>query len=184
MSTLKVDTILKRTGTGTITLGQSGDTIDLSNATVSYDIPNFFVRPSANQAISNSTLTTVVFDSEIFDVGNNFASNGFTAPTTAKYCFNYGVRFGASSNDANEFTTIVLLNGSDLFGVGNNNALLNDMYTSGNNHGNGTSNNSFILSLTANDVITIQAKQTNNGGGAGSVKSSGTFFCGYQLIGA
>ena len=29
MSTLKVDTILKRTGTGTITLGQSGDTINL-----------------------------------------------------------------------------------------------------------------------------------------------------------
>mgnify|MGYP003117266564 FL=1 len=142
---------------------------------------NFFVRPSSNQSISNNTLTTVVFDSEIFDVGSNFASNGFTAPTTAKYCFNYGVRFGSSSNDANEFTTIVLLNGSDLFGVGNNNALLNDMYTSGNNHGNGTSNNSFILSLTANDIITIQAKQNNNGGGAGSVKSSGTFFCGYKL---
>ena len=29
MSTLKVDTILKRTGTGTITLGQSGDTISV-----------------------------------------------------------------------------------------------------------------------------------------------------------
>ena len=184
MSTLKVDTILKRTGTGTITVGQSGDTIDLSNATVSYDIPNFFVRPASNQSLSNNTLTTVVFDSEIFDVGNNFASNGFTAPTTAKYCFSYAVRFGSSSNDANEFTTIVLLNGSDFFSLGNNNAFLQDMYTPGNNHGNGISNNSFILSLTANDVITIQAKQNNNGGGTGSVKSSGTFFCGHQLIGA
>ena len=29
MSTLKVDTILKRTGTGTITVGQSGDTISV-----------------------------------------------------------------------------------------------------------------------------------------------------------
>ena len=29
MSTLKVDTILKRTGTGTITVGQSGDTISI-----------------------------------------------------------------------------------------------------------------------------------------------------------
>ena len=29
MSTLKVDTILKRTGTGTITVGQSGDTITI-----------------------------------------------------------------------------------------------------------------------------------------------------------
>ena len=31
MSTLKVDQILKRTGTGTITLGQSGDTIALGS---------------------------------------------------------------------------------------------------------------------------------------------------------
>ena len=36
MSTLKVDTILKRTGTGTITIGQSGDTISIpSGATLS-----------------------------------------------------------------------------------------------------------------------------------------------------
>ena len=161
------NTIISSNGTGTFTS-------NLNNV-------NFFVRPSSNQSLSNNTLTTVVFDSEIFDVGSNFASNGFTAPTTAKYCFNYAVRFGASSNDANEFTTIVLLNGSDFFSLGNNNAFLQDMYTSGNNHGNGISNNSFILSLTANDVITIQAKQNNNGGGAGSVKSSGTFFCGYKL---
>ena len=33
MSTLKVDTILKRTGTGTITVGQSGDTIDFPTGT-------------------------------------------------------------------------------------------------------------------------------------------------------
>lgn len=161
------NTIISSNGTGTFTS-------NLNNV-------NFFVRPAGNQSISNNTLTTVVFDSEIFDVGSNFASNGFTAPTTAKYCFSYAVRFGASSNDANEFTTIVLLNGSDFFSLGNNNAFLQDMYTSGNNHGNGISNNSFILSLTANDVITIQAKQNNNGGGAGSVKSSGTFFCGYKL---
>ena len=174
-SIIRVDDLQDSGGNSIISSNGSGTfTSNINNV-------NFFVRPSSNQSISNNTLTTVVFDSEIFDVGSNFASNGFTAPTTAKYCFNYGVRFGSSSNDANEFTTIVLLNGSDLFGVGNNNALLNDMYTSGNNHGNGTSNNSFILSLTANDIITIQAKQNNNGGGAGSVKSSGTFFCGYKL---
>jgi len=82
VSQIKVNEIIKQSGSS-ITIGESGDTIDLSNATVSYDIPNFFVRPSANQAINNNTLTTVVFDSEIFDVGSNFASNGFTAPTTA-----------------------------------------------------------------------------------------------------
>ena len=35
MSTLKVDEILKRTGTGTITIGQSGDTVTIpSGATL------------------------------------------------------------------------------------------------------------------------------------------------------
>ena len=33
MSTLKVDTILKRTGTGTITVGQSGDTVSIPSGT-------------------------------------------------------------------------------------------------------------------------------------------------------
>ena len=31
MSTLKVDNILKRTGTGTIAIGQSGDTVDITS---------------------------------------------------------------------------------------------------------------------------------------------------------
>ena len=31
MSTLKVGTILKRTGTGTIAIGQSGDTVDITS---------------------------------------------------------------------------------------------------------------------------------------------------------
>ena len=176
-STIQVDKVQDTGGNTMISSNGTGTfTSNINNV-------NFFVRPSSNQSISNNTLTTVVFDSEIFDVGSNFASNGFTAPTTSKYCFNYGIRWGASSNDANEFASIVLLNGSDLFGLGNNNALLQDMYTPGNNHGNGVSNNSFILSLTANDIITIQAKQNNNGGGVGSIKSSGTFFCGYKLGG-
>ena len=42
MSTLKVDTILKRTGTGTITVGQSGDTISIpSGATLSVAGSNY-----------------------------------------------------------------------------------------------------------------------------------------------
>ena len=34
MSTLKVDTILKRTGTGTISIGQSGDTISIPSGAI------------------------------------------------------------------------------------------------------------------------------------------------------
>ena len=46
--------------------------------------PAFSVKPSGDQSnISNAA--TIVFDSEIYDVGSNFASNTFTAPVTGKY---------------------------------------------------------------------------------------------------
>ncbi len=85
MSTLKVDTILKRTGTGTITLGQSGDTItvpsgatmDLSNATQTGvggdNTPSFRTRLASNQIISNNTSTKLSFATEDWETASEFA---------------------------------------------------------------------------------------------------------------
>ena len=81
MSTLKVDTILKRTGTGTITVGQSGDTVALPSVTLTTALPiaqggtggtsfaaaglantpSFSVKLSANQTISNASDTKITF---------------------------------------------------------------------------------------------------------------------------
>ena len=103
MSTLKVDTILKRTGTGTITLGQSGDTItipsgatmDLSNATQTGvggdNTPAFFVRNSGNQDISHGVTTVVTLGTEILDTDNAFASNKFTPQEAGKYFFTFSL---------------------------------------------------------------------------------------------
>ncbi|AGE60297.1 hypothetical protein [Pelagibacter phage HTVC010P] len=51
--------------------------------------PNFLVLPSADQDISNTTNTTVVLDTEVFDSDNAFASNTFTVPSgkAGKYLF-------------------------------------------------------------------------------------------------
>tara|TARA_A100001391_G_scaffold191457_1_gene164824 strand:+ start:824 stop:1474 length:651 start_codon:yes stop_codon:yes gene_type:complete len=102
MSTLKVDTILKRTGTGTITLGQSGDTISvptgaslslqggtngqalttdgsgtLSFATVGgNNQPYFFVGLSDTVSYSDATTTQVNFNSEIIDEGSCYNNTG------------------------------------------------------------------------------------------------------------
>ena len=91
MSTLKVDTILKRTGTGTITVGQSGDTISVpTGATLSVsgsasglpdNTPSFSVTLSGNQTISNSSWTKLTFDTEYWDTDSAFASNKFTVPS-------------------------------------------------------------------------------------------------------
>ena len=102
MSTLKVDTILKRTGTGTIVLGQSGDTISIpSGATLNSagtntlegisNTPAFGVTLSGNQSLSDGSLTKVTWDTEVIDTDGAFASNKFTVPTgqDGKYFFYY-----------------------------------------------------------------------------------------------
>ena len=99
MSTLKVDTILKRTGTGTITLGQSGDTItipsgatmDLSNATQTGvggdNTPSFYAYIDSNLSVSHNTQTLVPYNQEVYDSGgcfntssSNATLNGLTCP--------------------------------------------------------------------------------------------------------
>ena len=82
MSTLKVDTILKRTGTGTITLGQSGDTIALGSGASATgfgetNTPQFLVRKtSSNQTINRATATLCTFNTEDIDCEPvNFAEN-------------------------------------------------------------------------------------------------------------
>jgi hypothetical protein len=64
--------------------------------------PAFLAKPSSQQQnITGDTNVTVVMDSEIFDVGSNFASNTFTAPVTGKYFLSfslYGVSLPGSAS--------------------------------------------------------------------------------------
>ncbi len=51
--------------------------------------PAFSVKPNAAQTdIALNVGVTVLWDVEIFDIGNNFAANVFTAPVTGKYQLN------------------------------------------------------------------------------------------------
>ena len=83
MSTLKVDTILKRSGTGTITLGQSGDTLAIpAGATIANsgtatgfgesNTPAFFSQLSGEQTISNNSWTKVTCQTEHKDKDNAY----------------------------------------------------------------------------------------------------------------
>jgi len=77
----------------TITLGTSGTSgliVDSSGRITSPTQPAFLVRPSSTQSniAANAAQTQIVFGTEIFDQGSNFASNIFTAPVTGRYQFN------------------------------------------------------------------------------------------------
>ena len=55
--------------------------------------PSFSVGKSAIQNnIGVSSYDTITFDTEVFDVGSNFASNTFTAPVTGKYHLTLNLR--------------------------------------------------------------------------------------------
>ena len=75
MSTLKVDTILKRTGTGTITLGQSGDTIALGSGasqTLATNTPAFHVTLTSDQNHTQNSFAKIPFNNEVYDTDNAF----------------------------------------------------------------------------------------------------------------
>jgi len=107
MSTLKVDTILKRTGTGTITVGQSGDTVDLSNPTsitlnsTMKNTPAFHAYLSADQEPSNDTITVVQFNTESFDTDSAYDNSTyrFTPQVAGKYFVYVAIQHDPSSNN-------------------------------------------------------------------------------------
>jgi len=135
MSTLKVDTILKRTGTGTINVGQSGDTIAMPSVTLTTALPvaqggtggtsfsaaglantpAFLATLGANQSISASTQTKIAFDTETFDTDSAFASSKFTPGVAGKYVL-YGGLLISGVDDTEYLQLSFYKNGSVLTG--------------------------------------------------------------------
>ena len=126
MSTLKVDTILKKTGTGTITLGQNGDTLAIpSGVTIANsgtatgfggdNKPYFKVALSATQNNVGTSNAKVNFNHRLIDPDSVFdISNYKFLPTTAgKYFFNVNLRLYSSNSDAS-MTIRLYKNGSEV----------------------------------------------------------------------
>ena len=100
--TLKVSNIETSSGSGTITIGQSGETIsvpsgatlDMSSGTMTLNntmknTPAFHVYLSSQQDISNDVSTKVQFDTVVFDTDSCYDTSNyrFTPTTAGKYYF-------------------------------------------------------------------------------------------------
>ena len=125
MSTLKVDEILKRTGTGTITIGQSGDTISIpSGATLSVagssvtavdNTPAFMASIVSDQTITDNTWTKVSASTEIIDSDSCYDTSTyrFTPTTAGKYLIHGQVyTVGNIANGFSDAAAKVYKNGS------------------------------------------------------------------------
>lgn len=96
--------------------------------------PSFSVYNASNvvDATGDSTGVTVTFDTELTDVGANFASNTFTAPVTGNYLFCVNViiyNLGAAHTQAQ----YSLVTTNNTFTVGWQNSALTRELLSGNN---------------------------------------------------
>ena len=89
--TLKVENIQTSSGSGTITLGQSGETIALgSGVTSKMNQPAFQAYLSSAQSVTDDTDTKVQCDTESFDTDNcydNSTNYRFTPTVSGKYLF-------------------------------------------------------------------------------------------------
>ena len=184
--TLKVSNIETSSGTGTITLGQSGETIDMTNGTITLNssmknTPAFMAYLTSSQSIANSTDTKIQCNSEIVDTDSaydNSTNYRFTVPadSAGKYLIFWQVRRNNFSSTT--LRGIVYINGSAA-----------DIATAESFNGSATyasAGNSIILNLSVGDYIELYAHQ-NSGGSAGiygSGTDKATFFGGYKLIGA
>jgi len=135
LSKIQVDTIDTRSGTATmqigstntstITLGVSGDTINVpSGVTIanagtatgfgmSNLAPYFHVYLNSSQTTADTALTKVELDGEVFDSNNQFASYKWT-PSSGTYFVYAQARFQINAATTNLGATIKK-NGSDLF---------------------------------------------------------------------
>jgi hypothetical protein len=114
MGTLKTTNIQSISGSGTVTLGTSGETFTVpsgvtltnSGTATGFNNPAFMVTLSGTQNITTATWTKILFDSEIYDTNSTFASNKFTPGVAGIYKFELQVTLDDLDDGKNLFLKI------------------------------------------------------------------------------
>ena len=122
VSQLKVNEIIKQSGSS-ISIGESGDTLNLSNPTsvtlnsTMKNTPAFFAKLTSDQSISNDTETKAALATEILDSDGKFDTSNyrFTPGVAGNYQFMINI-VGDSQATANLYAVTVKLykNGSSI----------------------------------------------------------------------
>jgi|TARA_R100000482_G_scaffold122762_1_gene71167 hypothetical protein len=182
MGTLKTTNIQTITGSGTLTLGTSGETLTIpTGVTVGglmSNTPAFSVRPNADQTISTASFTKMSFQTENFDTDNAFDNSTnyrFTVPTgkAGKYFFN--ATFLIRSNDDKMYISYFYINGSRV-----DNSIGKEVTGGGSSSAGATS--SLIVDLAVGDYIEYYVYHSS--GSNKDTYQNYSYFAGYRLLGA
>ena len=121
--TLKVGTITTSSGSGTITLGQSGETVNIpSGVTVSgasANTPAFEAKRSANQTASAGAFTKMELNTVLYNTGDYDNSTYKFTPTVAGKYYVYINAYHNPSSTANlyDYAVAIYKNGSEADGA-------------------------------------------------------------------
>ena len=187
VSQIKVNEIIKQSGSS-ITIGESGDTINLAGATyaVAANTPAFGASQSGTQSVGTGSWAKVTLDTEDWDTNSAFDNSTnyrFTVPSggDGKYLFNYG-GYLVSMTTNGYFQLQLYKNGAEL----RESAFRAYMSTSATSSMNITS--SICVSLAAADYIEFYVIQDNPDGSGGARTLSNAdykpFLTGMKVLGA
>ena len=185
-STLQVGS----TNTSTITLGVSGDTINVpSGVTIANsgtatgfggaNTPFFQVIKTSDQSISNANSTKLTWDSAVTESSSAFdlTNNKFTATVAGKYLFSVRVGFYDSDNNLKRTT---------IYNYKNNSGYrTSDFFMANGGIRNSTVYDTWIEDVAVNDYFEVYVLQNTTDSGACNVEGGSNFetsFSGFKLI--
>ena len=167
------------TATGTDAMNAEANlTFDGNNLLIPNQ-PAFLARASSDQFnLTANSYTTIAFGTEVYDTGNDFSSNIFTAPVGGRYYFAFSADVRSVDRDAGWVNILFNRNNGSEYYSG---WILDPGMWSADLVYYGVSS-SIILDLDANDTVRIDYYQS---GGASQTDidsyQNGTFFTGYLL---
>ena len=103
MGTIFVDNIKQQSsqGSGTITIGASGETVSFASGVTGTNYPAFEAHSDSNQSLTDNTYAKVALQTEVLDTNSNFDSSSnyrFTPTVAGKYYFE-GQTFNMGSDN-------------------------------------------------------------------------------------
>lgn len=155
--------------------GINGMTISSDGEITKPSQPAFLAHASSNQSnIAINAVTDVIFDTEVFDTGSNFASNTFTAPVTGKYQVSFAVYLQQLDIDTHYYQFMLLSSNRTYFHVVSPNFSADLEYH--------TFAWSGLIDMDANDTVKVQLQIPNNGAAQSDIygdSNGATFFSGF-----
>ena len=135
--------------------------------------PAFSVYNSAQQTIGNATDTDIVFNSELFDTDNAFASNTFTVPSGKGGYYFITALVVLETNITSRFWMNIKVDGNVGLGCYGAGAGLTEYRSA---------SASMIKNLAAGAAVKVQVQQASGGNAVTYNGQNGVFMAGFKLI--